>query len=412
MSTTGQHHPPAAAPGPLLEEESLPGFTAGPGRLGLLAGAGGLGVWLVMALVMPRHAFPGYLAAYVFFVGLGVGCLTTLQLHLLVGGAWGFAVRRPLEAATMTLPVMALLFLPLLLGMHELYEWSDPVKVRESHALGLKAGYLNVPFWVGRAAFYLAVWNGLAFLFRRYSVAQDATEDPAPTRRNQSFAAPGLVAIFVTVTFAAIDWMMSIDPKWYSSIYGVLALVSWSLSGLCVAVLVASRLTRFRAYAEVATPVAFNDLGNLMLAFTMLWAYMSFSQYLIIWSGNLSEEVPWYLERSVGAWRYVALSLMVFHFFVPFFCLLVRENKRQPERLWRIAVAILVMHFVNDVWLILPAFRDGQALKLLALVPATVGVGGVWVAVSARSLAGRPLVPRHDPLLAEVLEHAHHGGGH
>jgi hypothetical protein len=139
---------------------------------------------------------------------------------------------------------------------------------------------------------------------------------------------------------------------------------------------------------------------------------MSFSQYLIIWSGNLAEEVPWYLERSVGGWRYVAASLMVFHFFVPFFCLLVRENKRQPDRLWRIAVAILVMHYVNDVWLILPAFGGYQWLKVLALVPATLGVGGVWVAAYARSLAGRPLVPRHDPMLADVLAHAHHGGGH
>ena len=182
------------------------------------------------------------------------------------------------------------------------------------------------------------------------------------------------------MTFAAIDWMMSIEPDWYSTIYGVMVLVSWCLSGLCVAVLVASWLTRFRGYPAVATPVGFNDLGNLMLAFTMLWAYMSFSQYLIIWSGNLAEEVPWYLDRSVGGWRYVAASLMVFHFFVPFFCLLVRENKRRPDRLWRIAAAILAMHFVNDVWLIVPAFPGHGGLE--GAGPGRrrrSGVGGVWV---------------------------------
>ena len=261
-----------------------------------------------------------------------MGSLATLLLHQLVGGEWGFVIRRPLEAATMTLPLMAVLFIPLALSHfapgHPLYEWSDPVKVKESHVLGLKAGYLNVPFWLGRAAVYLSVWNGLAFLFR--ATRWRRTGPPTRGRRgaNQSFAAPGLVLIFLSVTFAAIDWMMSIDPDWYSTIYGVLTLVSWVLCSLCVAVIVASRLTRFRGYGVVATPVGFNDLGNLMLAFTMLWAYMSFSQYLIIWSGNLAEEVPWYLDRSVGGWRYVAASLMLLHFFVPFFCLLSRENKR------------------------------------------------------------------------------------
>lgn len=361
-------------------------------------------------------ANPAYLVAYVFFVGLGVGGLATLLLHLLVGGEWGFVVRRPLEAATMTLPLMAALFLPIALshfaGGHPLYEWADPSKVKANHVLGLKEGYLNVPFWLGRAALYLVLWNGLAFLFRWGSVEQDATKDPAPTRRNQSIAAPGLVVLFLSVTFAAIDWMMSIDPDWYSTIYGVLTLVSWVLSSLCVAVAVSAGLTRFRTYTVVATPVGFNDLGNLMLAFTMLWAYMSFSQYLIIWSGNLAEEVPWYLDRSVGGWRYVAASLMIFHFFAPFFCLLVRENKRRPDRLWKIAAAILAMHLVNDAWLIVPAFPGAQLLKVLMLVPAVVGVGGLWVWAFARSLSGRPLVPLHDPQLADVLEHAHHGGGH
>ncbi len=412
MSTL--HHPAIATLGsaPTLDESSLPGLAGKIGRAALLAGIAGLVIWFLMALTLPKVAYPGYLVAFIYFVGLGVGSLAALLLHQLVGGAWGFVIRRPLEAAASTLPLMALLFLPILLGMHQLYEWADPEKVKESHSLGLKAGYLNIPFWFGRAAFYLVVWNALAFVFRMNSRAQETTENPAPTRRNQAIAAPGLVAIFLTVTFAAIDWMMSINPEWYSSIYGVINLVSWCLISLCLAVLVATRLTQFRSFGIVSTPVAFNDVGNLMLAFTMLWAYMSFSQYLIIWSGNLSEEIPYYLQRSVGGWRGVALLLMVFHFFVPFFCLLGRENKRQPSRIWGIAVLILFMQVVHDSWLIIPAFPGQQALKLLALVPAFLGIGGLWVALYARTLASRPLVPSHDPLLADVLEHAEHAGGH
>jgi hypothetical protein len=409
MSAT--EHGTTAAPPPV--DGSLTELAGRAVRQGLLAGAAGLGVWLVLALLMPAHFFPAYLVAYVYFLGLGVGSLAVLLLHHLTGGAWGFIIRRPLEAATMTLPWMALLFLPLLLGMHTLYEWSNLDEVEAHEALRLKAGYLNVGFWLARAALYLAIWNGLAFLIRSGSVAQDATTDPSPTFRNVSASAPGLIAVFLSVTFASIDWVMSIEPEWYSTIYGVLTLVSWGLSAFCVVVAVATWLARAGALGKgVATPVGFNDLGNLMLAFTMLWAYMSYSQYLIIWSGNLAEEVPWYIRRSAGGWRAVAFALMVFHFFVPFFCLLVRENKRQPDRLWRIAALILVMTFVNDVWWVIPAYTGSQWLKLLALLPAAVGVGGVWVAAFARNLASRPLVPRHDPVLAEVLAHANHGGGH
>jgi hypothetical protein len=341
-----------------------------------------------------------------------VGSLTLLMLHHLVGGAWGFAIRRPLEAATMTLPLMALLFIPIALGATRIYEWANLDAVKASEVLKLKAGFLNVPFWLGRSVFYLALWNGLAFLIRRNSVAQDATESPAPTRRNQVISAPGLVATFLSVTFAAIDWMMSIEPEWYSTIYGVMILVGWGLSAMCTVIITASWLARVKPLSEAAGATAFHDLGNLTLAFVMLWAYMSFSQYLIIWSGNLAEEVPWYLKRSYAGWRYVALALMVFHFFVPFFGLLVRENKREPARLWWIAAALLGMQLVNDTWLVVPAYHGGQAMMLLSLVPAVVGVGGLWLWLYLRNLTSRSLLPRHDPLLAETQAHGHHGGGH
>jgi len=417
FSTPSPGHAGAATPRAALDAENLPERAAHVRRLGLTGGLVGLGVWLLMALFSPA-AYPAYLVAYTYVLGLSVGSLAALLLHHLVGGDWGFVIRRPCEAAVAVLPLMALLFLPILFGAGSLYEWTDPLKVRGSltvpavHAIKEKAGYLNIWFWGARAALYFALWVGIATLFRRWSVEQDQTDSPAPTRRRQAFAGPFLVVVFLTVTFAAIDWMMSIEPEWYSTIYGVMVLIGWSLSTLSVTIITATVLRKVRPLEEVATPTGFQELGNLLLAFTMLWAYMSFSQYLIIWSGNLAEEVPWYLKRSIGGWRYLAASLMIFHFFVPFFCLLIRETKRSADRLWRVCVALLVMHFLNDAWLIIPAYPEGQWVSILALAPAAVGVGGLWVASFAHHLTSRPLLPsRHDPLLAEVFaHHGQHGG--
>jgi hypothetical protein len=404
-----------------LTETSYPALAASVRGRGLVVGLGALALAVVGGLIWPWAFFPAYLAVYLFFLGLGLGSLGLLMLHYLVGGHWGFVIRRPLEAASMTLPVLALLFLPILLGVHTLYEWSVPEWVSKSAALRFnKSGYLNVPFWVVRALVYHLIWSGLALLIRRGSVQQDEADDPSLTWRTQAVCAPGLAVLFLTVTFAMIDWGMSIEPEWYSTIYGVMLMIGFVLSALSLAVIVAAALREVRPLSDVANAEGFHDLGNLMLAFTMLWAYMSFSQYLVVWMGNLAEEVPWYLRRSYGGWRLVAGSLIVFHFFVPFFLLLGRENKRGPARLAWVAGWVLVMHLVNDVWLILPAFTEaergtrwGTLLSLLAVIPAAVGVGGLWASAFAWLLASRPLVPRHDPMLAAVQEHRNHeGGGH
>jgi hypothetical protein len=395
---------------PTIGEETLPGRLEGSRRLALMAGAGGMIVWVLMAVFAPS-AMPSYLTAYTFFLGIGVGSLGFLFLHHLVGGAWGFAIRRPLEAATMTLPLMALLFLPIVVGMGSLYEWSHAEFVSH-HEEPKFTGYLNVPFFLIRAVLFLGLWNGLAFLMRKGSLEQDQTESPLPTRRNQRISGPGLAGVFVSTTFAAIDWMMSIEPEWYSTIYGVMVMIGWALSAMSVAVIAASRLSNVRPLSGLVSPETFNDLGNLLLAFTMLWAYMGFSQFLLIWSGNLTEEIPWYLRRSYGGWRIICGLLMLAHFFVPFFCLLIRENKRGPTRLWWVAVGLLVMHWINDVWLIIPAYDEHRHwLSLIALLPATIGVGGLWLWVYLGHLTSRSLAPRHDPLLAQVFEHQH-GGGH
>ncbi|MGE5755556.1 MAG: hypothetical protein ACM35G_07555 [Planctomycetaceae bacterium] len=368
-------------------------------RRALIVGGAGLIVAALSALISARWFFPAYLVAFLFWTGIAVGSLAVLTLHYLVGGAWGFVIRRPLESAVMTLPLMAVLFLPLLLGLHTLYPWSRP-----GADLGDKLKYLNATWFLVRAAVYFVLWGGLAWAFSRGGRAQDRTEDPAITWRLQTLAAPGLVVVFLSVTFAAVDWGMSIEPKWYSTIYGPMLFVGFVLTALASMILVASRLAEVPPLSGLAKPLAFHDLGNLLLAFTMLWAYMSFSQYLIIWSGNLAEEIPWYLTRSAGLWRGVAAMLIFFHFFLPFFYLLFRENKRDYRRLRLVAVWLLVLHVINDSWLILPAFSS-NLLAHWAFVPAFVGVGGLWMATFLRQLKGKPLVPRNDPLLAEVLEH-------
>jgi hypothetical protein len=373
--------------------------------LGLMAGGAGLALCLIGALAAPRALFPSYLVAFLFWVNISLGCLGALQLHYLVGGAWGFLIRRPLEAAVLTLPVLGLLFLVLLLGLHTLYPWSRPELVRADRMLQHKSSYLNVPFFLSRAAVYFGLWSGLALWLRRGAAAQDRNDDPRITWRLQSLSGPGLALTFLAITFAMIDWGMSIEPHWYSTIYGAMLLVGGGLSGLAAMILAAAALARVEPLTVMARPDPFHELGNLLLAFTMLWAYMSFSQYLIVWSGNLTEEIPWYLRRSEHGWRWLAGLLMVFHFFVPFFLLLFRMNKRVSQNLWKVAALLLVMQWLNDVWLIMPAFPQAGWGTLLFLPAATVGIGGVWIAVFARRLAQRSLLPRHDPLLAEVLVH-------
>jgi hypothetical protein len=375
----------------------------------LVVGVAGLALCGGAAYLDRSAAMAAYLAAYLFWLGIALGSLAVVMLHYLVGGFWGFLIRRPLEAAMMTLPLMGLLFIPFLLDPGAIYPWAR-ASAATDEMLVHKRLYLNVSFFVIRAAIYFALWIGLALVMNQGSKQQDRTEDPAPTWWTGKFAGPGLVLYFLSMTFAAVDWGMSLEPHWYSTIYPVMLMIGQGLSTLSAMVVIASFLARVRPLANLAQPDAFHDVGNLMLAFTMLWAYMSFSQYLITWSGNLAEEIPWYLHRSVGLWWWLALSLILFHFFLPFFLLLNREAKRQYQSLWKIAVLILIMHAINDAWLVLPSVPPSNAFRFWAFIPALAGIGGLWGAVFTWQLKGKPLVPRNDPMLAEAL--VHHGGHH
>ncbi|MCI0354397.1 MAG: hypothetical protein L0099_05055, partial [Acidobacteria bacterium] len=345
--------------------------------------------------------FRSYLMAYVLWMGVSLGCMAILMVQHLSGGGWGLVIRRILEAAAgpRVIPVMALLFLPIVLGMPYLYIWTDAARVAQDHLLHHKAAYLNTGFFLGRAAFYFAAWIGMAYAFTRLSDAQDRSPDPAVRDRLQMLSGGGLLLYGLTVSFAAVDWVMSLDPHWFSTIYGILFMGGQGVSAMCFVISMGVLLVKHKPMDAVLRPEHFHDLGKLLMAFVMLWAYFAFSQFLIIWSGNLPEEIPWYLHRLHGGWQFVALGLVIFHFALPFALLLSRDLKRQARRLGAIAVVVLAMRLVDMFWMVAPNFpqaQHGLSVHWLDLV-APIGIGGIWMAAFMHQLRRRPLLPLCDP---------------
>lgn len=345
----------------------------------------------------PPEFFHAYLMAYLFWLGIALGCLAILMLHHLVSGRWGFVIQRLLESGSRTLPLMALLFVPLLFGLRELFLWARPEAVAAQAILRHRQPYLNTPFFSARVVLYFAVWIALATLLSRWSLEQDRTAAPDLTRRLRLLSGPGLVLYGLTVTFAAFDWVMTLGPQWHSTIFGAVFIVGQVLAALCFMVVVARQLSQRGPLAGVMSPQQFHDLGNLILAFVMLWAYMAFSQYLIIWSGNLPDEIPWYVSRMAGGWMWVAMFLITFHFAVPFLLLLSRATKRRAEILIGVASGLLVMRLVDLHFIVTPALHPGGVTLHWMDVLAPVGVGGVWLWAFLGRLRGKPLLPLHDP---------------
>jgi hypothetical protein len=325
------------------------------------------------------------------------------MVHQLTGGAWGVLIRRPIGAATRVLPIMTALFVPILLGMSSLYPWTDATLVAHDHALQHKRPYLNTPFFLARAAVYFLVWNALTYLLNALSLEQDRNPDPRQARRMQKLSAVGLLAYGLTITFASFDWLMSLEPHWFSTIYGVLIMGGQGLSALAFIIIVLVWLARRPPLDRIAMPTHFHDLGNLMLAFVMLWAYFAFSQYLIIWSGNLPLEITWYQHRLQTGWRVVGMALVVFHFAIPFILLLSRAVKRTPDRLVLAAAGILVMRLVDLFWLIAPEFHQAGVVVSWLDIVLPLALGALWLGVFIWQLRGRAILPVHDPQFDETL---------
>ncbi len=366
-------------------------------RPALFVGAAALGICVVGGFSAPAQFFHSYLFAFLFWAGVSLGCMAVAMLHHVTGGAWGLPIRRPLESATRTLPIVAVLFLPIAIGARSLYEWADPAAVARDPILQHKSLYLNLPFFLGRAALYFAAWFAFAYFLNRWSLEQDRTGERPIARRMQILSSAGLVVYGLTATFASIDWAMSLEPHWFSTMYGLLFIAGQGLSAFAFIVVVLVLLSEREPLDRYVTPRHFHDLGKLMLAFVMFWAYVSFSQYLIIWAGNLPEEIPWYLRRLQGGWGLVGLAILVFHFVLPFLMLLPASANRNPRVLAAVAGLVVFMRLVDVFWLTKPAFA-GAHLRLHWMdLAAPLGVGGLWLAAFLWQLGKRPLLPVNDP---------------
>jgi hypothetical protein len=370
-------------------------------------------VILLVGFVLDRRQFfHSYLFAFSFWAGISIGSLALLMLQHLTGGGWGLVIRRVLEASTRTLPLVLLLFVPVVLGAHHLYSWTDGAVLEKHPVLVEKAKYLNLSFFTVRAVIYFVIWLTLAYFLNRWSLLQDRTADRQFTKRMRVLSGPGMVLFVFTVTFAAIDWFMSLDPLWSSTIYGFIFVASWALSALAFTIAAMAALSKYEPMSNLVAQLHFHDLGKLLLALVMLWSYFAFSQFLIIWSGNLPEEISWYLGRLHGAWGAIALTVVVLHFAFPFLFLLSRSFKRNAGKLVIVAVLILVMRLVDLFWMIEPTFAGEHFHVSWMDFVAPIAIGGLWLGAFARALGARALIPINDPLYETVLEQKHAHAGH
>jgi hypothetical protein len=352
--------------------------------------------------------FQAYLVAYTFWMGVILGSMALLMVQHLSGGVWGIVLRRPFEAAVRTLPFMTFLFLPIVLGRHSLYEWSHAGITERDPIIAAKALYLNTPFFVLRQVIYFAIWNLIGFLLTKWSDEHDRTGDPPLLGKLSALSGAGLVIYFLTVTFAMVDWTMSVNPHWFSTIWGMLYIGGQGLSAFAFGIVVLVMLARVAPLNRVLTSHHFHDLGKFLFAFLMLWAYLQFSQFLIIWSANIPEEIPHYLIRWENSWKYLSIFIVVGHFMVPYALLLSRDLKRNYGKLQIIAAWILFARIADYWWHVAPELqRDGLTISL-SDVGLPLVLGGIFISLFVAQLGGRSLLPINDPALEKALHHHVH----
>jgi hypothetical protein len=375
----------------------------------LIAGVIGLVLCVIGYVKSPESLLHSYLLAFMFILGLSLGSLGLLMMQHLTGGMWGIVIRRPLESATRALPLVFILFAPIFFGFRYLYgAWLNAPTTGEHRLSDFQQHYLTANWFHIRALIYFAVWLLLMWVFNSWSRKQDIDrEDRVLRRRLKMLAGPGIILYVFAMSFAAIDWVMSLSPHWASTIYGFLYVAGQLISSMSLMICVVVLLSRAPVFQGVLKPRYLHDLGKLLLAFVMLWAYFSFSQLLIIWSGNSPEEISFYRSRLYGEWVYVSVIILIFHFFVPFFLLLSRDLKRNPSLLPKVAMWLIFMRFVDIYWLTRPEFTP-SAIPSLWDLAAGLGLIGLWFFVFAWQLQKMPLLPLGDPKLEEVLDPHEH----
>jgi len=390
-------------------------------------GAAVIGLALLLLgyfVVGAEQFFRSYLFGFYFTVSLSLGSLAFLMIQHLTGGAWGVTVRRMLESGAMLMPVMGLLFIPIILATfsetctalgltHPLYEWANPALVTPGSpefdpAIYHKLPWLTPMFFAARAVIYFVIWTGLAFMLRSWSVEQDRTGNQAMAARMRMISGIGLALFVISATFAAFDWTMSLNPHWFSSMYGAHYMVSSGLLTLAFMIVMLTQVRQSPIFEQHVTIKPIHDIGKLMLAFTVLWTYLSYGQFVIIWAGDIAESTPWFIDRTNGGWVVLVPILMLFQFFVPFFLLLSRRNKRNINSLATIAALIVLMRFIDASWIVLPAFHANILEVSWMNFAAPVGLLGVWVTIFASNLQRASLLPLNDP----NMEWLHAGGHH
>jgi hypothetical protein len=381
-----------------------------PMRLVLVGGVL-LAVCVAAGFADKAEFFRSYLVAYLFWISITLGCLALLMVQHLTGGQWALVIRRILEAGSRTLPLMAIAALPLLAGMKSLYSWSSPPGQNDPIIVA-KHLYLNPQFFVVRMIIYFCIWFALSYQLNKGSQLEDAEGAGLPLlMRMEALSGVGLVLYGFTITFAGIDWIMSLEPRWYSTIYGLLFMVGQALAAMAFSIAVLIWLSDREPLSRSVQPAHFQDLGSFLLVFVMLWAYMEFSQFLIIWGGNLTDEIPWYLRRMQGTWGHIGLLLVVLNFALPFFLLLFRHVKRRMRSLLIVTGLVLVMRLVDMYWMVLPAFGGGNVHLTWMNVVLPFGLGGIWFAYFIWQLQQQPILPIHDPRMEGVAQHAAGHGG-
>jgi hypothetical protein len=365
-------------------------------------------VFLVLSIIgaffSPEEFFRSYLMSYLFWIGLTLGSMAVVMMQYLTGGAWGILVRRTLESASQTMPLLIVLFIPIIFGIPHLYGWDHADIVRNDEILRHRSGYMNAPMFLLRAAAYFAIWMLLIYFLNRWSTRQD--REGGSEAKMARLSAPGLILYVFTVTFAAVDWSASIEPHWKSTMWGFLFVAGQGIATIAFSIAVLAILSRRSSLSRTIKPSHFQDLGKLLLMFVMLWAYFSFSQLVIVWTGNLTDEIPWYLPRMGTNWGWVGGALIVFQFIIPFLLLLSRQLKRNALALCGVVALLIFMRFVDLLWVVMPGYyKSGIHISWL-MFSLPLAMGGLWVATFLWLLSRRPLLPPNAIGINKVVTHA------
>jgi hypothetical protein len=361
--------------------------------LGVIA----LGAAVAGALIDRRQFFFSYLFGCLFWLGLSLGCLLVTMIHQLTGGRWGYPTRRFLEAGFMVLPLMLLLFIPIFLGLHNLYPWAGPSQIAAEPVLRGRHSYQNMGGFIIRAFIFFVAVIGLALALRKYSLRQDATADAEPTRKARTLSGPGVVVYVLLATFVYVDWIMSLEQRWYSTMFPVIIVIGQILSAYAFVILMLALFRMEPPFAAAVTSTHYHHLGTLLFTFVLFWTYVSFGQLLVIYSGDLPDEIDWYLHRIAGSWKAVVAAIALFHFFVPFFLLLFRTIKRRVAALSLLAALVLVMRMVDLYWLVMPSLHHRGVVVSWMDFAAVTGIGGFWSSWFLAGLKRAPLLPQQDP---------------